>query len=154
MQRKKKAEDSPEQEVTPNGTSSSSPTEEECPPASKKTKTSEEPQTLTNGISNGEEHLKPARTNPDGKSSSTSSKVISRRQRAQEAPNGDSRGSKLGFGSAASTIVRKAKSELDSSFKPARADPKATDAYKALFHSAEERPKDKQAHWVTFFPYH
>lgn len=64
-------------------------------------------------------------------------------------------GSKLRVGSSASSIVKKATEELTSSFKAPGADPNARDAYKALFNSADkERPKEKCAHWVTFFPYH
>jgi len=109
---------------------------------------------LTNGTTNGEVQSHESKSKPDGKCTTASVKTASQRQRPQKS-NGDScKSSSLGLGSAASTIVKKARTELDSSFKPARADPEASSAYKSLFHSGEERPKDKQSHWVTFFPYH
>ncbi len=132
---------------------------EEKLPESKKAKISigeAEPTSQTNGATNGAVDSLSIRVNPEGVHSAKSTKTAPHRRRhldksSGDKPNGDS---KLGLGSAASSIVKKAQTELDGSFKPARADPKATDAYKALFHSEEERPKDKQSHWVTFFPYH
>lgn len=64
-------------------------------------------------------------------------------------------GSRVGLGSAASSIVKKATKELDSSFKAPGANPEARDAYKSLFHSTSKpHPKERTSNWVTFFPYH
>lgn len=89
---------------------------------------------------------------------SKTSKVISTRQNcatsSRKVANGGSN-STLRAGSSASVVVKKATQELSSTFKSATKDPNARDAYKSLFHSKEkERPKEKTAHWVTFFPYH
>lgn len=89
------------------------------------------------------------------------SKLISTRQNSATSSsnnykmaNGGSN-STLRAGSSASVVVKKATKELSSTFKSATKDPNARDAYKALFHSKDkERPKEKTAHWVTFFPYH
>ena len=85
------------------------------------------------------------------------SKVSSKQNSASGSKmlNGSSNGSTLRAGSSASVVVKKATQELSSSFKSAEKDPNARDAYKSLFHSKDkERPKEKSAHWVTFFPYH
>lgn len=96
-------------------------------------------------------------SNGSSKKVSKTSKLISRQSSAASSGkvvNGGSN-STLRAGSSASVVVKKATQELSSTFKSATKDPNARDAYKALFHSKDkERPKEKSAHWVTFFPYH
>lgn len=96
-----------------------------------------------------------------------SAKMTSTKAKKGSLPNGASKyarpstatstatSSKLGLGSTATSVVKKTAKELETSFKPAATDPGAREAYKSLFHSADnERPKEKTSHWVTFFPYH
>ena len=155
LQRKRKAEGSMDSHAN-DQTSNGSVTEADGSPTTKRIKTDEHGSgPLTNGTTHEEDpsHI-PRSTKPDGKLATGSERTASHRQRQQKSNGNSLVSSNLGLGSAASTIVKKTKSELDSSFKPARADPEASSAYKSLFHSGEERPKEKQSHWVTFFPYH
>ena len=90
-----------------------------------------------------------------GKSSKLSSRLSSSKMVNGHGGGSSSTSSTLRAGSSASVVVKKATKELDATFKSATKDPNARDAYKALFHSKDkERPKEKSAHWVTFFPYH
>ena len=170
VQRKRKNEissSSPEQPVVTASSSSSSSEEGGSPPVEKKLKistdkedTAETP--LTNGSTTDDKEVsKTSRIELKSVASSKSTTSLmgaSRysRQRVLEVASEVGRGgSCLGLGSAAASIVQKTRDELASSFKPAGADLNARGAYKSLFHSADkERPKDKQSHWVTFFPYH
>ena len=120
-----------------------------------------------------EKRLKTTDNDPQPSTSATppltngSAKTISTKTKKSTLPNGASKyarpstaasastSSKLGLGSTATSVVKKTTKELETSFKPAAADPGAREAYKSLFHSADnERPKEKKSHWVTFFPYH
>lgn len=136
LQRKRKGEPLSDDSKS----SSSSSEERESPPAEKKLK--QEVTDTSDKLTNGTE----AQT-----LSATSSKVVSKV--ATQVPSKDS--TKLRGGSSASVVAKKATEAINSSFKKATDDPSAREAYKALFHSADkERPKEKSAHWVTFFPYH
>lgn len=152
------------------GSGGSSSEERDSPPVEKKQKCSNgEDSTSGSGLTNGslisepEEKPKCSEQNGDMLARKNGSakkpvapKGVSKYSRQQNnMVESTSTSKKVGMGSTASSVVKKATSELESSFKSPATDPNARDAYKSLFHSADkERPKEKQSHWVTFFPYH
>lgn len=121
--------------------------EEELPSA-KRLKVSEEGSSLTNGSMKTTSKTKKQHL-PNGASK------YSRQTNAPSSKVPTTSASQVGAGSAASSIVKKAAQELDTSFKAPGTDPEARRAYKSLFHSANKpRPKALTSNWVTFFPYH
>lgn len=140
--RKRKAESPPEE---PSGTgASSSGSEKDSPPAEKRQKLplAASKSKLPNGT--------PSSTGATGKGSTSSSKV-SGTSKTSAKPTGSS---KLNGSSSASAVAKKTTETL-SSYSTVAEDPKARKAYKSLFNSgAAEKPREKTAHWVTFFPYH
>ena len=72
----------------------------------------------------------------------------------QQQASSSSMASKLGGGTMATSVVKKATKEVNA-FKTVAEDPAARSTYKSLFNSGNEaRPKEITSNWVTFFPYH
>ena len=158
LQRKRKAESSPDSSESVASTSDPSSSETNGPndtsdlPIEKRPKL-DAASTSSAAASSSSSKL----VNGSSKIVSKTSKFSSRQSSASSSKtaNGGQSSSTLRAGSSASVVVKRATKELSSTFKSATKDPDARDAYKALFHSKEtERPKEKSAHWVTFFPYH